>query len=106
MQMLTDLLQFTTLVNFLKNDNSQCCCTKETKTESAHHQQGNYGSRPAGHDTVHIESMDPRRNKLKETAKGSSDHPSIREEALQGNVLCLILFLIFTNGITKCMLDV
>ena len=33
------LLEFTLLVNFLRNDNSRCCCAKETKTESAHHKR-------------------------------------------------------------------
>ena len=62
MQTLKVLIDLTPLVNFLTNDNSRCCCTKETKTEIAHHERRIYGSRPAGLDTANLESMDPRRN--------------------------------------------
>ena len=60
MQMLLVLTEFTPLVNFLTNDNSLCCCTKATTAESAHRQHRIYGSCPAGHDTVNIESTDPK----------------------------------------------
>ena len=62
MQTLIDLLEFTPLVDFLRNDNSRCCCTKETKTECAHHERRIYGSRPAGRDTPNVESTDHGRN--------------------------------------------
>ena len=50
MKTLKDLLEFAPMVNFLRNDNSSCCCTKETNIESAHHERRIYGSRPAGRE--------------------------------------------------------
>ena len=64
MQTLIVLIEFTPLVNFLRNDNSRCCVTKATNTKTAHHERRIYGSRPAGRDTVNIESTDPGRNML------------------------------------------
>ena len=64
MQPLVVLIEFTPFVNVLTIDNSSCCCTKATKTESARREHRIYGSRPAGHDTVNVESTDPRRNVL------------------------------------------
>ena len=65
MQTLIVLIEFTPLVNFLRNDNSRCCITKATKTESAHHECRIYGSRPAGRYSANVESTDPGRNVLR-----------------------------------------
>ena len=67
MQTLIVLIEFTPLVNFLRNDNSRCCVTEATKTESAHHECRIYGSRPAGRDIANVESTDPGRNVLRES---------------------------------------
>ena len=64
MQMLIVLIEFTPLVNFLRNDNSRCCVTKATKTESAHHECRIYGSRPAERDAANVDCTDPGRNVL------------------------------------------
>ena len=64
MQMLVVLVEFIPLVNFLRNDNSRCCVTKATKTESAHHECRINGSCPAGRFTANEESTDPGRNVL------------------------------------------
>ena len=65
MQMLIVVIEFTPLVNFLRNDNFCCCVTKATKTESAHHERRIYRSCPAGHDTMNVESTDTMRNVLR-----------------------------------------
>ena len=82
---LIDLLEFTPLVNFLRNDNSRCCYIKATKTENAHHERRIYGSRPAGRDTANVESTDPRRNlnlwndSIGESRFGFPDSPFSRQ---------------------------
>ena len=68
------------MVNFLRNDNSRCCCalkkqtnktkpknkqTNKNKTESAEEERRIYGSRPAGLDTTNVESTDPGRNMVR-----------------------------------------
>ena len=62
MQTLIDIIEFTPLVNFLRNDNSRCCCIKDTKTESVHQERRIYGSCPAGRDTANAGSTDLGRN--------------------------------------------
>ena len=64
MQTLKVLIEFTPFVNFLMNDNSCCCCTNATKTESAHRERRIYGSPPAGRDAANVKSTDPGRNVL------------------------------------------
>ena len=57
MQTFIGLSELTPLVNFLRNDNSRCCCTKETQTERAYDERTNYGFRPAGRDTANFLHM-------------------------------------------------
>ena len=63
-QTLIVLIEFTPFVNFLTNDNSCCCCTNATKTESANRECRIYGSCPAGRDNVNVEFTDPGRSVL------------------------------------------
>ena len=74
MQTLIVLIESTPLVYFLRNDNSHCCVTKATKTESAHRERRIYGSRPAGRDTANVESTDPGRNSRKSESFPKNTH--------------------------------